>query len=62
MVAWNMSEVKHFTNIIKVAPKHDVYVLLTCFILTVLLDMQIAVGVGMGLASILFIKRSYNFV
>jgi SulP family sulfate permease len=60
MVAWNMSEVKHFTNIIKVAPKHDVYVLLTCFILTVLLDMQIAVGVGMGLASILFIKRTID--
>lgn len=58
IVAWNMSEVKHFVNIIKVAPKHDVYVLLTCFILTVLLDMQIAVGVGMGLASILFIKRT----
>ena len=60
IVAWNMSEVKHFVNIIKVAPKHDVYVLLTCFILTVLLDMQIAVGVGMGLASILFIKRTID--
>jgi len=58
MVAWNMSEIKHFKNILQVAPKHDVYVLLTCFILTVLLDMQIAVGVGMGLASILFIKRT----
>ena len=60
IVAWNMSEVKHFVNIIKVAPNHDVYVLLSCFILTVLLDMQIAVGVGMGLASILFIKRTID--
>lgn len=60
IVAWNMSEVKHFVNIIKVAPKHDVYVLLTCFILTVLLDMQIAVAVGIGLASILFIKRTID--
>ena len=60
IVAWNMSEVKHFINIIKVAPRYDVYVLLTCFILTVLLDMQIAVGVGMGLASILFIKRTID--
>ncbi|WP_419766380.1 MAG: C4-dicarboxylic acid transporter DauA [Arcobacter sp.] len=58
VVAWNMSEVKHFINIIKVAPKYDVYVLLTCFILTIFLDMQIAVGVGMALASILFIKRT----
>ena len=60
IVAWNMSEIKHFINIIKVAPNHDIYVLLTCFILTVLLDMQIAVGVGMGLASILFIKRTID--
>ena len=60
MVAWNMSEVKHFINIIKVAPKNDVYVLLTCFILTVLIDMQIAVAVGIGLASILFIKRTID--
>lgn len=60
IVAWNMSEVKHFINIIKVAPKNDVYVLLTCFTLTVLLDMQIAVAVGIGLASILFIKRTID--
>ncbi|MDD3008216.1 MAG: C4-dicarboxylic acid transporter DauA [Arcobacter sp.] len=60
MVAWNMSEVKHFINITKVAPKNDVYVLLTCFILTVLIDMQIAVAVGIGLASILFIKRTID--
>lgn len=57
VVAWNMSEVKHFINIVKVAPKDDVYVLLTCFSLTVLFDMQIAVAIGIGLASILFIKR-----
>ena len=60
LVAWNMSEIKHFINIIKVAPKYDIYILLVCFILTVLLDMQIAVGVGMALASILFIKRTID--
>ncbi len=60
VVAWNMSEVKHFINIIKVAPSNDVYVLLTCFILTVLFDMQIAVAIGIGLASILFIKRTID--
>ena len=57
MVAWNMSEVKHFVNILKVAPKDDVYVLLTCFFLTVLFDIQIAVAIGIGLTSILFIKE-----
>jgi sulfate permease, SulP family len=37
--------------------KNDVYVLLSCFSLTVLFDIQIAVAIGIGLASILFIKR-----
>lgn len=60
IVAWNMSEIKHFINIIRIAPRHDIYVLLTCFTLTVFLDMQIAIGVGMGLASILFIKRTID--
>jgi SulP family sulfate permease len=58
IVAWNMSEARHFVNIVRNAPKHDVYILLTCFILTVLIDMQIAIGVGIILASILFIKRT----
>ena len=60
MVAWNMSEVKHFVNILKTAPKDDIYVLLTCFSLTVLIDMEVAVAVGISLASILFIKRTID--
>jgi SulP family sulfate permease len=60
MVAWNMSEIKHFIHIIKVAPNNDILVLLTCFILTVLIDMQVAVAIGMGLASILFIKKTID--
>ena len=31
LVAWNMSEVKHFLHTIRVAPKSDVAVLLTCY-------------------------------
>ncbi|MBL7049992.1 MAG: C4-dicarboxylic acid transporter DauA [Nitrospira sp.] len=58
MVAWNMSEARHFIHILKVAPRHDVMVLLTCYFLTVLLDMEIAVAAGMALAAILFIKRT----
>src|SRR5574344_2136826 len=60
MVAWNMSEVKHFFNILKTAPQDDIYVLLTCFSLTVLIDMQVAVAIGIGLASVLFIKRTID--
>jgi SulP family sulfate permease len=62
MVAWNMSEIKHFIRIVKIAPKDDVLVLMTCFLLTVIFDMTIAVGVGMGLASMLFIRKSINLV
>jgi SulP family sulfate permease len=60
IVAWNMSEAKHFIRIINVAPRHDVFVLVTCFLLTVLFDMTIAVGVGMGLAAMLFIQQSIS--
>ena len=58
MVAWNMSEAKHFVRIVKIAPRSDVATLLTCFALTVLFDMEIAVAVGMGLAGALFISRT----
>ncbi len=43
LVAWNMSEAEHFVHTLKVAPKSDVAVLLTCFTLTVVFDMVIAV-------------------
>src|SRR5690606_6600616 len=43
LVAWNMSEVKHFVGLLRVAPRSDVVVLLTCFLLTVVFDMVWAV-------------------
>ncbi|WP_024852210.1 C4-dicarboxylic acid transporter DauA [Hydrogenovibrio kuenenii] len=58
MVAWNMSEAKHFIRILKIAPRTDIAVLLTCFSITVLFDMVMAVSIGMGLAALLFISRS----
>lgn len=60
MVAWNMSEAKHFLRTLKIAPLDDVIVLLLCFLLTVLFDMTIAVAVGMGLAAMLFIRKSIH--
>jgi SulP family sulfate permease len=56
LVAWNLSEIHHFRAIIK-APPSDAAVLLTTFGLTVFIDLTIAVGVGMVLASFLFMKR-----
>ncbi len=57
LVAWNMSEVEHFIHTMRVAPKSDVAVLLTCFSLTVVFDMVIAVTAGVLLASMLFMRR-----
>ncbi len=56
VVAWNMSEIQHFRSILR-APKSDTAVLLTTFGLTVFVDLTVAVGVGMVLASFLFMKR-----
>ncbi|MEZ4241921.1 MAG: C4-dicarboxylic acid transporter DauA [Myxococcota bacterium] len=57
LVAWNMSEVHHFVGLLRIAPKSDVAVLLTCFLLTVWFDMVVAVTVGFLLAAILFMRR-----
>jgi sulfate permease, SulP family len=56
MVAWNMSEVDRFRSLFR-APPSDIMVLLTTFGLTVFTDLRLAVGVGMVLASMLFMKR-----
>ncbi len=57
LVAWNMSELKHFRHVLKVAPGSDILVLLACFGLTVIFDMVIAIGVGVVLAALLFMNR-----
>ncbi len=57
LVAWNMSELPHFRRILRIAPRSDVAVLLTCFVLTVVFDMVIAITVGVVLASLLFMHR-----
>lgn len=57
LVAWNMSELKHFRHIVQVAPGSDILVLLVCFGLTVIFDMVIAIGVGVVLAALLFMNR-----
>jgi SulP family sulfate permease len=56
IVAWNMSEFDQFRSLFR-APPSDILVLLTTFGLTVFTDLRLAVGVGMVLASMLFMKR-----
>jgi sulfate permease, SulP family len=57
IVARNMSELKHFFYVLRVGPRGDVAVLITCFLLTVIFDMVIAVSAGIVLAAILFMRR-----
>jgi SulP family sulfate permease len=55
-VAWRMAEWQVFKSELS-APKSDALVLLTTFLLTVLVDLTAGIGVGMVLASLLFMKR-----
>lgn len=56
IVAYNMSEWRTFLAELR-SPKSDVAVLLTTFGLTVLVDLTVAIAVGMVLAAFLFIRR-----
>src|SRR6202789_3748609 len=62
VVAWNMSEVRHFLRIIRGAPRPDVAVLLLTFLLTVFVDLVVAVNVGVILAALLFMRRMSDAV
>jgi sulfate permease, SulP family len=57
VVAWNMSEYHGFVRLLRIAPRADVLVLLTCFSLTVVFDMTVSITVGIVLASLLFMRR-----
>lgn len=57
MVAYNMSEWRHFVHICKFSPKSDVIVLVATFVLTVVFDLVVAIAVGLVLAALLFMKR-----
>ena len=55
MVAYNMSEWRHFVHICKTAPKSDILVLELTFALTVIFDLVVAIAVGLVLAAVLFL-------
>ncbi len=56
IVAWNMSERRSFAMILR-SPKSDVAVLLATFLLTVFVDLTVAIQVGLFLAMLLFMRR-----
>ncbi|MDQ6736692.1 MAG: SulP family inorganic anion transporter [Gemmatimonadota bacterium] len=56
VVSYHMSEWRNFASELR-SPKSDVAVLLTTFGLTVLVDLTVAISVGLILAAFLFIRR-----
>lgn len=61
MVAWGMSEYRHFLGYLRM-PNGDRIVLLLTFGLTVLVDLTVAIGVGVTLASLIFMSRMSSTV
>ena len=62
VVAWNMSEARHFLFMVKRAPRADVAILLITFLLTVFSDLVIAVNIGVILAMLHFMRRMASSV
>lgn len=61
IVAWGMSEMNHFIHIFKIS-NTDRTILLLTFFLTVMVDLTVAIGVGVTLASLLFMARMSKIV
>jgi sulfate permease, SulP family len=56
-VAWNMADVPHVARVLRTAPLADRFLLMTTFVLTVFVDLVVAVNVGVVLASLMFMRR-----
>ncbi|MCR4890157.1 MAG: STAS domain-containing protein [Ruminococcus sp.] len=57
IVAYNMCGWRNIRNTVKTAPKSDIAVLFVTLILTVVFDLVVAIGIGLVLSSLLFMKR-----
>lgn len=62
VVAWNMSEARHFVKLVRCAPRADVIILLLTFALTVFADLVVAVNIGVILAILNFVRRMASSV
>lgn len=56
LVSYNMSEWRSFRSIFRGSP-FDVIILLTTFVLTVLVDLTVAIQIGIVLSALFFMKR-----
>ncbi|MCQ2081961.1 MAG: SulP family inorganic anion transporter [Lachnospiraceae bacterium] len=57
IVAYNMCGWRTFAHLCKTAPKSDIAVMVTTFVLTVVFDLVVAIEIGMVAACVLFMKR-----
>jgi SulP family sulfate permease len=62
VVSWNMSELPLAARLVSKAPKPDAAILLVTFLLTVFVDLVVAVNVGVIVAALMFMRRSAEAV
>lgn len=62
LVAWNISEISHMRRILGGATMGDRVVLVVTFVLTVVVDLTVAIEVGVVLAAFLFMHRMADAV
>lgn len=60
-VGWGIIDFKGFKDLLKI-PRADAVVLVVVFLVTVLVDLLTAVGIGMVIACVLFMKRASDLV
>jgi SulP family sulfate permease len=56
-VAWNMADAPHVVRVLRTAPRADRLLLVVTFLLTVFVDLVVAVNAGVVLAALLFMRR-----
>ena len=57
LVSYTMSGWRSFCGLLKTSPKSDIIVLILTFLLTVFVDLSVAIEVGVVLSAFLFLKR-----
>ncbi len=60
-VGWSIIDFKGFKDLLRI-PKADAFVLMVVFLMTVFVDLLTAVGIGMVIACVLFMKRASDLV
>jgi sulfate permease, SulP family len=62
VVSWNMSELPHAMRLVRKAPRPDAGIFVVTFLLTVFVDLVVAVNVGVIVAALMFMRRSAEAV